>query len=173
VDVRVIAATNVDLGALVAKGGFREDLWYRLRVLTLEVPPLRERRADIPELVRHFLVKWGQPLLRVDEAALARLRDAPWRGATSANSKTKSVDFAATVEDDRGLGPVRRRSRRGAHAGRRSRGDGRRHRNAGDSQGDGRGGERIPRRRSLGITRFALQRKMEKYGLAEAGESDP
>ena len=71
VDVRVIAATNVDLSRLVADGAFREDLWYRLRVLTLDVPPLRDRRDDVPELVRHFLVKWGKPLLRVDDAALA------------------------------------------------------------------------------------------------------
>ncbi|MBX3274452.1 MAG: sigma-54-dependent Fis family transcriptional regulator [Sandaracinaceae bacterium] len=76
VDVRVIAATNRDLDEMVDEGRFREDLLYRLNVVTVHVPPLRERAEDVPELARHFLAKAppraGRPLMLTD-AALARL----------------------------------------------------------------------------------------------------
>ncbi len=59
VDTRIIAATNIDLQRLVAEGKFREDLYYRLHVIKVELPPLRDRREDIPLLARHFLEKYG------------------------------------------------------------------------------------------------------------------
>jgi len=84
VDVRVIAATNVDLKRQVAEGRFREDLFYRLNVLSFTLPPLRERREDIPLLVDHFLAKYsaenGVAARRLAPEALRCLLDYAWPG---------------------------------------------------------------------------------------------
>ena len=83
VDVRVIAATNKNLEQEIARGRFREDLFYRLNVLPIAVPPLRERRDDIPALVSHFcdlLGKSGLPAKRFDESAVRRLQRHGWPG---------------------------------------------------------------------------------------------
>lgn len=83
-DVRVIAATHRDLEAEMAAGRFREDLYYRLAVVQLRLPPLRERREEIPPLVRHFLVRFardlGKPVTRVGEDVMARLVAYGWPG---------------------------------------------------------------------------------------------
>jgi two-component system nitrogen regulation response regulator GlnG len=82
-DVRVIAATHHDLRQLIRQGLFREDLFYRLNVAPIRLPPLRERPADIPALVRHFAalaVREGLPPKRLDEAAMERLRSYRWPG---------------------------------------------------------------------------------------------
>jgi DNA-binding NtrC family response regulator len=79
VDVRVIAATNNDLQRMVADGQFREDLFYRLNVIPIQVPPLRERTEDIPLLVRHFLEKF-ESTLTVSQDAMRRMMAYHWPG---------------------------------------------------------------------------------------------
>jgi DNA-binding NtrC family response regulator len=89
VDVRVIAATNGDLTRMVADGQFREDLFYRLNVIPVELPPLRERKEDIPLLIQHFLDKFraadqaagqSRPALTVAQDAIRRLMAYSWPG---------------------------------------------------------------------------------------------
>ncbi len=84
VDVRVIAATNKDLEEEIARGNFREDLFYRLNVIPFFVPPLRDRKEDIPLLVKEFLAEFGQQYGRkhvdITEDALAALRQYNWPG---------------------------------------------------------------------------------------------
>jgi DNA-binding NtrC family response regulator len=84
VDLRVIAATNRDVQQMVADGRFQEDLFYRLNVIPIELPPLRNRREDIPLLVEHFVRKHaqrtGRRIERVDEAASAALQQYDWPG---------------------------------------------------------------------------------------------
>jgi DNA-binding NtrC family response regulator len=80
VDVRVVAATNRDLKMMVARGEFREDLFYRLNVLELEVPPLRQRKEDIPALVDFFLEKYAFEPVTMSRAALDALVKYPFPG---------------------------------------------------------------------------------------------
>ena len=84
VDVRIIAATNTDLEKLVAEGKFREDLYYRLNVIRLEVPPLRERRSEIPTLINyyvdHYSEKFGRSDIRITPQAMDLLMVSDWPG---------------------------------------------------------------------------------------------
>ncbi len=84
IDVRVIAATNRDLEKMVEEGGFREDLYYRLSVIPVHVPPLRDRREDIPLLANHFLKKYapaaGKSIFRISDPSLKMLSGYEWPG---------------------------------------------------------------------------------------------
>ena len=106
VDVRVIAATNTDLKKLVQEGRFREDLYYRLNVITLELPLLRNRREDIPLLVEHFLEKFcaenGQPPKQVSTDALRPLLDHDWPG--NVRELENVVERAVVLSSDATIG---------------------------------------------------------------------
>lgn len=124
VDVRVIAASNRDLLEEVEAGRFREDLYYRLNVITITLPPLRERREDIPELVHHFLQVYGErngrTIRRVEPSAMEALQEYDWpgnvrelqnymeRAVLLAPGDVLTLDLLA--DPVLGLSPVRRRS---------------------------------------------------------------
>jgi DNA-binding NtrC family response regulator len=84
VDVRIVAATNTDLQAAVHQGTFRDDLFYRLNVIVIKIPPLRERAEDIPLLARHFIKKYGEENQRegliLEPSALKILMEYSWPG---------------------------------------------------------------------------------------------
>ncbi len=80
VDVRIITATNKDLKQLVNENKFREDLFYRLNVFPIEIPPLRERRSDIPLLVHHFIKKYSNRNISITPSAMKKLENFYWPG---------------------------------------------------------------------------------------------
>ena len=103
VDVRVIVATNKDLDKQVAQGLFREDLYYRIHVIPLELPPLRDRKEDIPLLVEHFLRKYGRQMNKVVKGlapkALQRLMLHDWPGNVRELENTIEYAVAMTRDD--------------------------------------------------------------------------
>ena len=102
-DVRIIAATHRDLDQLVRGGGFREDLFYRLNVVPIRLPPLRERREDIPELMRHFLARAAAEGLGykiITKAAMDRLKRYEWPGNVRELENTTRRLAALHVEDE-------------------------------------------------------------------------
>jgi DNA-binding NtrC family response regulator len=84
VDLRIIAATNKDLEVSVKEGGFREDLFYRINTITLRIPPLRERKEDIPLLIKHFLLKYSRelqkPVTDIEDETLSLMINYRWPG---------------------------------------------------------------------------------------------
>jgi DNA-binding NtrC family response regulator len=105
VDVRVVAASNVDLAERVRQGKFREDLYYRLNVVPISMPPLRQRRGDIPLLVAHFLKKIcraeGMPLRRVTPEALEVLKGRAWPG--NVRELENAVEKAIVLSGERDI----------------------------------------------------------------------
>ncbi|MBU0485246.1 MAG: sigma-54 dependent transcriptional regulator [Proteobacteria bacterium] len=121
VDVRIVAATNRDLREEVGKGNFREDLFYRLNVLHLHLPPLRERSDDIPLLVDHFVAKYAKqlnnPYLQITPRALRYLSGLPWIGNIRELENTieraailcsdESIDLEDVRTEEAGTGTVK------------------------------------------------------------------
>ena len=106
-DVRVLAATNGDLARRISQGSFREDLFYRLNVIQVTLPPLRDRREDIPALAEHFLARAAAKLgrtLRLSPAALERVLRYPWPGNVreleNAIERAAILSRSETVEPD-------------------------------------------------------------------------
>jgi len=105
VDARVVAATNRDLEPMIRQGSFREDLFYRLNVIPIALPPLRERREDIPLLAEHFLARFGQRqgrVLRLSAGAMERLLRYAWPGNVreleNAMERTAILTRSETIE---------------------------------------------------------------------------
>src|SRR5205823_4575861 len=122
VDVRVITATNRDLDRQVAENTFREDLYYRLNVIPIHVPPLRERSEDVPLLVNHFLKKYapaaGKSIVRVQQQSLDALCGYDWPG--NVRQLENTIERAVALESGEELHveiPVERQKVRAAAAG--------------------------------------------------------
>ncbi len=122
IDVRIIAATNRDLEMAIEQGAFRKDLYYRLNVVTLKLPPLRERKGDIPLLINHFLEKFrqpGRPRPTLSEEAMTRLMAYDWPGnvrelencieravALGSGPVLQSADLASNLQNFRAPAPT-------------------------------------------------------------------
>jgi DNA-binding NtrC family response regulator len=120
VDVRVIAATNVDLRAALEEGRFREDLYYRLNVVPINVPPLRERKEDIPFLAMHFVKKVSEELgtgeRAISPAAMDKLVSHAWPGNVRELENTIERSMVLTSSEVLQPGDMRIESPRGSHA---------------------------------------------------------
>jgi two-component system, NtrC family, response regulator AtoC len=106
VDVRVVAATNRDLQQLIADGGFREDLFYRLNVVPVTLPTLRQRAGDIPLLVAHFLEKFKAGSKRISPQAMEALVNYPWPGNIRELENTIERIVILSHDDEIGVGDL-------------------------------------------------------------------
>jgi two-component system response regulator PilR (NtrC family) len=104
VDVRVISATNKDIKEEVTSGRFREDLYYRLNVVPINIPPLRERKEDIPLLVEHFLKKTSDNLKRITPKAMKLLMDYSWKG--NVRELENVIERTALLTDEEEIAPA-------------------------------------------------------------------
>jgi len=186
VDVRVIAASNRDLKAAIAAGSFRNDLFYRLNVFPIHIPPLRERRADIPMLVEHFLRAHGSSggkQTSMDEKTLEMLRTYSWPGnirelqnvierwAVVSDSQEISIDESWFPDEPRTATADGEQAPDG-------RIDLRAHVEAVERTLIGRamtlvGGNQSEAARRLGLSRGALLERLRKYGARTAASPPP
>jgi two-component system response regulator HydG len=170
VDVRVLAACNRDLKAEVARGAFREDLYYRLAVVELRVPPLRERPDDIPVLARHFLDqaadRLGIPPFRVPEDLFTRLSSHHWPGNVRELHNAIERLVALSPENELDLAMLSLNQTAPADAGSTLR-----HKVDAFERGliaealRASAGNRSEAARQLGISRVTLHDKLKKHGL--------
>ncbi len=175
VDVRVIASTHRDLKEMVDRGAFREDLYYRLRVVELRIPPLRERPEDIPVLAAHFLRRFagrfGMPLAAPDQPLLDRLRVHAWPG--NVRELENALESLVALSPDGALdlsllpGPA---APAAAPLGLRQRVEAYERGLVAEALRAA-GGNRTEAARALGISRVTLHDKLNKYGLAREGEA--
>jgi DNA-binding NtrC family response regulator len=178
VDVRVLAATHRDLQGRVAQGAFRDDLYWRLAVVHLEVPPLRQRPEDLPVLARHFLARFadrfGVAPLHVPEALFDRLAAHDWPGNVREleHALETLVALSEGGELDLSLLPAR-----GPAAPDEAAAGHLRPRLEAYERGllvealRAAGGNRSEAARRLGISRVTLHDKLKKHGLGGAGEA--
>jgi DNA-binding NtrC family response regulator len=183
VDVRLLAATHRDLRALAEAGDFREDLFWRLHVLHLDVPPLRERRADIPLLVESFLsglaAREMAPKPRLSPSALAALVELPWPGNVRQlfNVLERAVAFADDAEI--GLEELPDEVRSAGHGAAFVRAAAGRQLTLAEVERDyvfetlrRTGGNKTRAAELLGIPRRSLYRRLERYGSTRGEERD-
>jgi transcriptional regulator with GAF, ATPase, and Fis domain len=181
VDVRVVAATNRELGAMVEQGRFREDLYYRLAVFPIALPPLRDRVADIPLLVEHALSalrsrRGGAERLACSPFAMRLLRAYDWPGNVR---QLFAVLERAAVEADYGrieaqhLPPELRAAAKGGEQRYRVNGSDSDERDAIAAALAQTGGALAQSAELLGMGRTTLWRKLKFYGLTPANEEEP
>ncbi len=177
IDVRVVASTHRDLKELVAKGAFREDLYYRLNVVMLRVPPLRERPEDVPVLARHFLdrfaERFGVKKVPPSDALLARLAAHAWPGNVRELEHTLESMVALSPEGELDLalfpGGEGERAAAGPSASLRQRVEAYERGVVVEALKAARN-NRSEAARALGISRVTLHDKLKKYGLAQGEE---
>ena len=182
-DVRVVSATNRELAELVAAGEFREDLFYRLNLITIRLPPLRERRSDIPLLARHIAASvadsYGLGEVGLNASALEWLGAQPWPGnirqlkqtlertlLLAGKAQLTGADFAAGQHDETGSpGSTARLGVDGMTLEQVER-------HMIEQALDQHGGNITRVAKTLGLSRTALYRRLERHGLAEPGAED-
>jgi two-component system, NtrC family, response regulator HydG len=182
IDVRVIAATHRDLRELAGQGRFREDLYYRLNVVHLRVPPLRERREDIPVLARHFLSqcehRFGLRPLHAPPELMDRLMQHSWPGNVRELENAIEGIVALSMDGEIDLSLLPQNAAVDSPAAEAATGAGLKERVDAYERGlivtalDQAGGNRTHAARSLGLNRGTLHSKLQKYGLARPDEGD-
>jgi two-component system response regulator HydG len=177
-EARIVAATNQDLGAAMKRGAFRKDLFFRLNVVSIKMPPLRDRKEDIPPLVRHFLERFGKEksVTQVSDEVMGRLLNYDWPGnvrelenciqrAVSLGSGTfvQMQDLPSSLLYHLGRTPTSRQDLTTLEA---------LEQQAIRQALRATGGDRIRAAKLLGIGKTTIYRKLKEYGLeAESPDS--